>query len=212
MIRRIQQHLEAIYDFETGHSAEDFLVGPETARRLGGSLRAPEEVLVGETDGDLELALYLEPKLLDRLEPYRDASGRAVVNEALPSLCQVAEGVSHLLYLVRAAHLSRKVSMLELETQAEIDKFAVCVLLSWGDGVRQWANELFRRIFEAVRFREDLSAEEHHRYEEANRLSGNFCRKLLRHTEEGRFDRLLSDLRYAYRLGAEAKLRHLAVS
>ena len=49
-----------------------------------------------------------------------------------------------------------------------------------------------------------------HRYEEANRLSAAYCQRLIRHVAERRMDRLLSELRYSYRLGAEAKLRYLA--
>ena len=45
----------------------------------------------------------------------------------------------------------------------------------------------------------------------ANRLARNYCARLLPHVAERRLDKLLSALRYSYRLGAEAKLRHLAL-
>jgi hypothetical protein len=44
----------------------------------------------------------------------------------------VAEGVSHFVYL-SSAMLERSVSLLELEAQAEVDKFAICGLLRWGE-------------------------------------------------------------------------------
>ncbi len=71
-----------------------------------------------------------------------------------------------------------------------------------------WARELMRRLFERVSYLPRLSVQERWRYEEANRLSRNFCSRLMGHVTGRRLERLLTDLRYAYRLGAEAKLRH----
>ncbi|HEX8538985.1 MAG TPA: hypothetical protein VF664_16060, partial [Cystobacter sp.] len=93
---------------------------------------------------------------------------------------------------------------------AEVDKFALCLLHRWGAGVRAWAEELRWRLFDRVSYRTRLSEEELWRYQEANRLSRNFCSRLMGHVASRRLERLLSDLRYAYRLGAEAKLRHFA--
>ena len=104
-------------------------------------------------------------------------------------------------------------SLLELEAQAEVDKFAICLLHRWGEGVLAWAKELFRRLFERVSLPgRACPAPERWRYEEANRLSRAFCARLLPHVAERRLDRLLSALRYSYRLGAEAKLHHLALT
>ena len=57
-----------------------------------------------------------------------------------------------------------------------------------------------------------LSPDERWRYEEANRLARNYCQQLIPYFLERRLDRLLVSLRYSYRLGAEAKLQHLAVA
>jgi hypothetical protein len=122
----------------------------------------------------------------------------------------VAEGVSHFLYVAHTAAHGRTVSLLELEAQAEVDKFAVCLLHRWGEGVGAWAEELLERLFQRVSYRERLSPQERWRYQEANRLSRLFCTRLMGHVTGRRLDRLLGDLRYAYRLGAEAKLRHFA--
>ena len=103
-------------------------------------------------------------------------------------------------------------SLLELEAQAEVDKFAICLLQRWGEGALAWAKELFHRLFEAIRYLPHLPGAERWRYEEANRLSRAFCARLLPHVAERRLDKLLSALRYNYRLGAEAKLHHLALT
>ena len=208
MIRRVQAHLEAIYGLTCEARAEAFVVDSEVAARLGGTGRAQEELLVSEGDGELELALYIAPALLHRLAPYETGPLGALLDVELEGYCLVAEGVSHFLYVTHTALHGRTVSLLELEAQAEVDKFVLCLLHRWGDGVREWAEELRTRLFDRVSYGRRLSREERWRYEEANRLSRNFCSRLMGHVAGRRLERLLSELRYAYRLGAEAKLRH----
>ncbi|RKG89676.1 hypothetical protein [Corallococcus terminator] len=210
MVGRLQAHLEAIYGFRCQARAEAFVVDLETAALLGGTGRAPEELLVLEARGGLELALYLSPALLARLERYDASPLGSVLDGDLDGYCQVTEGVSHFLYVAHTAHYERTVSLLELEAQAEVDKFVVCLLHRWGEGVVGWARELLQRLFDHVAYQPRLSLEERWRYEEANRVSRRFCARLMGHVVARRLDRLLGDLRYAYRLGAEAKLRHFA--
>lgn len=210
MIARVQEHLEAIYGFTCEARAEGFVVDTEAAVQLGATGRAEEELLVLEADGGLELALYLSPALLLRLEPYASAPPHSMVEGGLKDFCLVAEGVSHFVYVAHTALHGRTVSLLELEAQAEVDKFALCLLQRWGDGAREWAEELRSRLFDRVSYGPRLSQAERWRYEEANRLSRNFCTRMMGHVAGRRLERLLSELRYAYRLGAEAKLRHFA--
>ncbi|MFL5356515.1 hypothetical protein [Archangium sp.] len=210
MIGRVQAHLEAIYGITCAARAEGFVVDTEAAVLLGATGRADEELLVLEGDGELELALYLAPALLSRLRPYESGPVDSMLELELDGFCQLAEGVSHFVYVAHTAVHGRTVSLLELEAQAEVDKFALCLLHRWGEGVGAWAEELRGRLFDRVSYRERLSEAERWRYEEANRLSRNFCSRLMGHVAGRRLERLLSDLRYAYRLGAEAKLRHFA--
>ncbi len=210
MIGRMQDHLEAIYGFTCEARAETFVVDTEAAVQLGGTGRAEEELLVSAGEDELELALYLAPSLLDRLKPYEAGPVGYVLDGDLDGYCQLAEGVSHFLYVAHTAAHGRALSLLELEAQAEVDKFAVCLLHRWGEGVKAWSEELLRRLFDRISYRPSLSAQERWRYEEANRLSRNFCTRLMGHVGGRRLDRLLSDLRYAYRLGAEAKLQHFS--
>ncbi|MDY7229790.1 hypothetical protein [Hyalangium rubrum] len=210
MIGRVQDHLEAIYGITCEARAETFVVDTEAAVQLGGTGRTEEELLVSEAEGELEMALYLAPSLLSRLKPYEAGPVGHLLDGDLDGYCQLAEGVSHFLYVAHTAAHGRALSLLELEAQAEVDKFAVCLLHRWGEGVKAWAQELLRRLFDRVSYHARLSPQERWRYEQANRLSRNFCSRLMVHVAERRLDRLLSELRYAYRLGAEAKLAHFA--
>jgi hypothetical protein len=210
MIGRVQEHLEAIYGITCAARAEGFVVDTEAAVLLGATGRSEEELLVYQGEEELELALYLAPTLLRRLAPYESSPLGSLLERELDGFCQLAEGVSHFVYVTHTAVHGRTVSLLELEAQAEVDKFALCLLHRWGDGVGAWAEELLRRLFDRVSYRARLSEAERWRYEEANRLSRNFCTRLMGHVTSRRLERLLSELRYAYRLGAEAKLRHFA--
>lgn len=207
MLDAIQEHLEAIYGIRCEYRARDFLVDGEAARALGGTARAREELLVHESGDGLELALYLEPSLVARVSAMQP--GEAVEAD-LGAFCDVAEGVSHFVYLAHTAALERKVSLLELEAQAEVDKFVVCTLSRWSAGVASWAGSVVHRLFERVGFHDHLSASEHWRYREANRLAKSYCERLLPMVRGRRLDRLLAELRHGYRLGAEAKLQYFA--
>ncbi|MGQ0505152.1 MAG: hypothetical protein ACT4TC_07495 [Myxococcaceae bacterium] len=207
LVAQVQEHLEAIYGIKCEHRANDFVVDDKVASSLGRNVQANEELLIKEENGELFLSLYLDPALLERL---RTAAPEALLDSELRGYCEVAEGVSHFLYLAHVADQDRQVSLLELETQAEVDKFATCVLYRWGEGAPAYAKHLMHRLFDDVRFRETLSSDERWRYEQANRVARAFCKRLLTSITARRLDKLLSELRYAYRLGAEAKLRHLS--
>jgi hypothetical protein len=201
MLDAIQEHLEAIYGIRAEYRASDFLVDTEAARRLGASGRAREELLVSESHEGLELALYVEPALLARVAAHGPEAD-------MGDFCEVAEGVSHFVYVAHTARQERTVSLLELEAQAEVDKFAVCTLLRWGSQAGRWAGELVGRLFERVQLRAHLTEGERWRYLEANRLAKTYAERLLPLVRAGRLDRLLAELRHGYRLGAEAKLQY----
>ncbi|MFZ5470706.1 MAG: hypothetical protein ACOZIN_14840 [Myxococcota bacterium] len=210
MVGRVQDHLEAIYGYRCELRAAEYLVDEAAARALGGTGRAREELLVADDGEELGLALYLSKDLLERVRAYEEAPPDVVVSHDLPAYCEVAEGVSHFLYITFAAREERQVSLLELEAQAEVDKFVSCALARWNQNVSAWAKELLARMFEHVGYLPSLSADERHRYEEANRLAGQYCRQVTRLLASGRMDRLLAELRKSYRLGAKAKLAYLA--
>lgn len=205
MVDAIQRQLEAIYGITCEYRAKDFLVDGEAALLLGGTGRAREELLVAEGEEGLELALYVEPTLLARV---CSSEPEGAMSADIGDFCEVAEGVSHFLYVAHTAKLERKVSLLELEAQAEVDKFAVCTLLRWGLHAGRWAGSLVGRLFEQVEFRSNLTGPERMRYAEANRLAKAYCKRLLPLVRSGRMDRLLAELRHGYRLGAEAKLHY----
>jgi hypothetical protein len=207
----LQEELEAIYGV-TAPPVGRFLLGREAAAAAGRGPEAPEELLVLQDEDGLSLGLFLDEEVL-AAAAFADPHARRprlVSRRLLRHLAPAAEGISHFVYLATRAQAGRQVSLLELEVQAEVDKFALLILHLWRRGLRRVSPALRRRLFERVGYRPQLGAAELHRYREANRLGAGYARWL-----EGRYvrgadlDGLLRELRRSYRLGSGEKLGYL---
>jgi hypothetical protein len=207
----LQEELESIYGVSAPPVGE-FLLGPEAAAAAGRTAGAEEELLVLEEDDGVALGLFLDPAVLSAAasaDPHHRRP-RLVARRLLRHLAPATEGVSHFVYLSTRAAEGRPVSLLELEVQAEVDKFALLLLHLWRRGLRRVSPALRRRLFERIGFRDGLAAEELSRYREANRLGGGYARWLEgRYVSEADLDGLLRELRRSYRLGSSEKLGYL---
>ncbi len=210
ILARLQSLLGEIYDVEPPLDVATFLVtDPAIASRWTETATATDEALfLRETEDGLDLALFVDGAVLQRLE---SADPFARLTEGnLQDCCTALEGVSHLLYLAWSVMQGRSVSLLELETQAEVDKFAATLLLS---GARPGAEvaELHGRLFERVRFATGLDPERLGRYQAANRFAARFCHRLARrwlHAPRTEHSGLFGELRRFYRLPHARKIAH----
>jgi len=215
LLRGLQGLLARIYDAPAAHDVHDFLVTDAArAAQLAGNLQPPatdEQLLMAEVADGLEVSLYLDAQVLGRLAARCPL--RALDERNLADYCTALEGVSHFHYVVWNTDRCREISLLELELQAEVDKYASALRLMLEQREGRFPHELFSRLFEGARFLPQLADAERARYEEAHRCAARFCRRL-----EERFLRprrahpegLLAELRHFYRLGSQAKLRHAA--
>lgn len=209
MLNDLQHALETIYGVSVPHRVEDFVLDRAHLEHLGQAERAPETLYVHESGGGIDIGLFISPEVMRRLpELGRNALlGRGL----LPAFTTAVEGVSHFVYLTLQALRERAVSMLELEVQAEIDKFATSVLHLWKHGEREGSGELRTRLFDRVHFRADLGPEERSRYVTANRLARSYAAFLdARFIASGRLEGLLRELRRTYRLTSVDKFAWLA--
>ncbi len=93
----------------------------------------------------------------------------------LDTLCQVIEGVSHFVYLAECVRRRRPTTQLELELQAEVDKF---VLLAFGPLARRdvgTVRKVHASLYERVAFLHEAGSEDGERYRLANDLAARFC-------------------------------------
>lgn len=212
VLRELQSLLGRIYDVEVAHDVYDFLITDrrDLAQWHGASAASgtPETLLVEQGDGRLDLALYLDAALLERLAA--SAPLERLHDGNLEDFCTALEGVSHFACVTWCAARGREVSVLGLEMQAEVDKYAAAVLLAGTQRGGALAHELHSRLFEQVRFRDDLAADARRMYEAANRYAARFCRRLedrFLRRRTVRVDEMLGELRRFYRLGDAGKLR-----
>ena len=210
MISRLQQQLNDIYQAGTGHDVRDYLVtDPTLARCIGQEAvlsDSRETLLMAEDDDGLALSLFLDSELLQRLES-ADPLTRLRAH-LLNDFWQVLEGISHFNCVVWKASRDRNVSLLELELQAEIDKFVSTMLLAQGQGRQDLLGRLHGWLFEEIRFHDELDEEQLERYKAANDYAARFCHSLR--------DRLIDDgagvlpeLRRFYLLPMTDKISHI---
>ena len=192
MLSTIQRDIEAVYRLDRAFDISEFTVARS---QVDAPLDRPEQVLVHESEDVLELALVLDDELLG-----------PNVDWDLERFCVCAEGVSHMLYLAQAARCDSQISQLELEVQAEIDKFALLLLR-----VGMPAKTAIRRLFLDNRLRTDLTSNERQRYTEANALALAFARSLIsRFVTRSYTDGLLAELRRVYRMVGAQKRAYLS--
>ncbi|RME32733.1 MAG: hypothetical protein D6786_09755 [Gammaproteobacteria bacterium] len=207
VLGRFQQGLQRLYDLEIEHAVQDFLI---TDRKLACILApdaphagAPERLLVAEREDSLDLSLFLDESLLRQLQ--EDDPDRRLHSGNLQPYLQVLEGVSHFLYLAWNASRDRSVTMLELELQAEIDKF-VSSLLLFSSQHGSAPERLHACLFDNPAYDEALDERTRARYRDANRYAARYCMHLLRQLGHYRFGALLGELRRFYRLPQPRKL------
>ena len=214
LVRQLQARLAGLYDAPAEQDVHDFLITDAAhAAALQGAARPPtdEQLLIAEGEEGVELSLYVDAAVLQRLAKHCPL--RRLSEENLADFCTALEGVSHFHYFVWSAVRARSVSLLELELQAEVDKYASALRLTLDQREGQFPADLFHRLFGRVEFLPHLAAHERARYEEAHHFAARFCRRLeerFLRRRRARPEALLAELRAFYRLGRHAKLRHAA--
>jgi hypothetical protein len=210
MLNRLQASLEQLYDVSTPHRVEDFVVhDPRLAAVLAqhaGAPYVPEQLFVVQSGDNVDLALFLEAALMERLG--QDNPQDRLHPGNLGDFCTALEGVSHFLYLVWNAHFERPITAFELELQAEVDKFVVSAAILRDQAHRSPLRPLWHRLFAGIRFRAELGPAERERYETANRLAAMYCRTLDFGLEPEN-PAMIRELRRFYRLPRRAKVRHI---
>ncbi|HET9693700.1 MAG TPA: hypothetical protein VFP48_04905 [Steroidobacteraceae bacterium] len=215
LLGQLQSLLAGLYDTPVEHDVHDFLItDPQFAAALQSSAAPPptdEQLLIAETGDGLAMSLFLHAEVLERLG--RHCPLQSLDEQNLQDYCTALEGVSHFHYVSWSTGCDRSVSLLELELQAEVDKYAsaLALLLAQRDG--RFPGELFRRLFEGAQLLPHLDDAERERYTEAHRFAARFCRRLeerFLRRRQARPAAMLAELRSFYRLGRHAKLRYAA--
>ncbi len=211
ILRHLQDLIGRIYDVRVAHDVYDFLVTDRSRLPQAAQSGATDEALIVAHDGDgdaVGVSLYLDPDLLQRLrraDPLRRLDERNVAD------CWTAlEGVSHFVYFTWNAGHDKPVSLLELEMQAEVDKYVASFWLLRRQFPQRFPAELLNLLFERTRIDPRLAQGREDIYREASRYAERFCRRLERALRrEASTQDVLAELRRFYRLTGDRKVAHI---
>jgi hypothetical protein len=178
-LRRIQKRIERYYALENAPNVVDFAAPSGAGER--------EVLLVKESDAAVELALLVPGQ-----------APRAGANDLW---LQLLEGVSHSVLVAERARTGLPATQLELELQAEVDKFVLLALEPKGCD-RDAAREIHERLFAAPSFLHAADTELGRRYRLAHDLAARLAERLMRRKPaEAR-----ALLRRFYRVGQTEKI------
>ena len=206
VLGRLQRGLERLYRVATGVEVDHFVIDEATRDRFDLPRAAREQLLVREGDDGLDLALYVDAAVLARLADHDP--GARLDHRNTAAFLYALEGVSHFVYTIVCARADRPVSALELELQAEVDKYVTCLLAT--DAAPAASAAWRRRLFHDVAYEDDLDDDERDRYRAANENARRYAASLERRFVARRsiLD-MLEELRRFYRLSLAGKLAHI---
>lgn len=204
MIDKLQQKLVHTYDLEPQQAASSFLCDRALATSvLNRTPDRPEMLLVVPEEGEAatSVGLYIDSEVLVQAQSHANA------------FLTTLEGVSHLTYVLFRTERGGYVSELELELQAEVDKYALTLgaeaMVGRGAGLIR-SRRLRKTLFEQVLFRDAAHSEQGERYRYANALALRFSESLeSRFVKEANPAGLSSELRRFYRMGQSQKIAHI---
>lgn len=190
---RIQERLARTYLIDGAPAVDNFIQPTDGPAR--------EALLIRDADGELEVALHLPREAI--------AGGRP---PSFDEVCQIVEGVSHFVYVAERARRELPATQLELELQAEVDKYVLFVHGALDAGAAGCfepgrASRIRSRLFEKVRFLHPAGTERGDRYRIANDLAARFVGRIEAElARRGRYAEMLARLRRFYAVGQAEKI------
>lgn len=206
----LQDALAEIYDLPSTPDVREFLLTDRAQLAAMSSRHSDEQLLLAEEGDTLAMALYIDPQVLMRLTG-RDPL-ESLTHENLADYLTVAEGVSHFVYVAWNTGFDKPVTLLELELQAEVDKYVLCAWLLSAQNAGRFPRELHRALFDRTRVDPVAAEGREGLYRMASRYAARFCRRVaavLERRRRGSMRDSLAELRRFYRLGNARKLAYI---
>jgi hypothetical protein len=210
--QKLQKLLVRIYSIDIDANISDYLVTDRNfLHAMSGNSKpnVDEALFIMEGDDTLDVSLYLNEVVLQRLaaaNPYVDLS-----QNNLDDFCKVLEGVSHFVCIAWNALHDKCVTRLELELQAEVDKYiGTRLLLGSQPGSGIASDDLIEHLFAEFQYHDGLMDDELQRYKHANGMGGRYCHSLARRFPGGHLTvDMLQELRAFYRMPQPDKFSHM---
>ena len=207
LLNDLQHRLASLYEAPVSYDVYDFLItDAKLARILNGDGNNNERLLLHQAEDALDLSLFIDESILSTLR--KSDPRTCLAHSNLDAFLIALEGVSHFNYVIWHAHHDRQITQLEMELQAEVDKFVTTLMLFDEQGTMANHDQVHRILFETSKFLPSDDTGSLRRYRDANRFAGQYCRKLQsRYPARHRQNTFINELRRFYRLGQNGKIR-----
>jgi hypothetical protein len=202
MLQIIQKWIESTYCLEQEQPVSQFLIKQTLLKKYLGNQHplnhAEEVLLVFAQNEEVELGLYLHPKFSRKMDFY---------NSSPHEILTLLEGVSHLRLALNRFRVGENFSQLEMELQAEIDKF---LFFSMPHDLfpnrNAWAH------LEKEANLRGLSKQQKETYQTARRLACRYCLELeKKYLNTKSFDGLFHEVRQFYRMSHWKKIHTIGL-
>lgn len=213
LLKQVQNQLESLYGIGIRERVEEFIIGKDEALDLlqpPSEIKIPKELfLVRESQEDMvEVALFLDQKLIHNLE--KNDPFESLNRENLSDFCILIEGISHFVYYLWKAHKEIPITQLEMELQAEIDKFLMLFFYLRSDNQNMSSESFFKALFEDFQLFAELSEQEKERYQTASDLACRYCYQLQQKYQNNQeITQMLEEIRAFYKWSQSAKIKHI---
>lgn len=201
MIDQTQEQLEDLYNIKAGIPASELLIEHHDLKSLLGDdhpfIYSEEVVLACSSSGELEVGIFFNDDILQNLSNLNQHQEMTLM-----------EGVSHYLLFVHKHQNNLVVNNLELEMQAQIDKFLLFVL----DQEKRYS---VSQVLEMIDQKPNLSSLDQDlkdMYQESNDLALGFCHRLNEDfLRKNKFSEFYDKIRQFYRQDTQEKLRQVSL-
>ena len=215
LVKTVQQQFQSIYQLPHDLSIEDFLINQETFETvqekqcdLLSTIHHRGFMLLFTEGDELHVGIFLHNKLIDNLHKHNPLLGLHEKN--IDDFCIMIEEVSHFLYTTWKARHDIKMTKLEIELQAEVDKFVLCSLYRAQHPDPTHRLSLMELLFEGYHFEKSLSEESKQRYQTASSLARHYCHFLDRHyMNDNHIPQMIKEIRQFYRFSQTEKISHI---
>lgn len=210
LLTTIQNHLEDLYEVSVSQNVLDYVITDKDFAEIVSNNKIGkdtlEQLLIATNDEYVDVSLYLDDNLVNRLG--KDYPSPHTDKNDLHDFWIALEGVSHFLYLAWNAHHDRAVSQLELELQAEVDKFvSVTSALHLENDIKN-TKEIWTLLFSEPKYKDNLELENLLRYQKANAYASEYCRNLIE-MQKSPTKSMQKELRRFYRLSQRDKISRI---
>ncbi len=149
---QVQTQLECLYGIGLEQKVGDYLINKNEALsyiNTPAQTTIPKELFLvrrSEEQDTVEVALFLDHTLIDNLSAHNPFE--SINDTNFSDFCIMIEGVSHFVYYLWKAQQKRNITQLEMELQAEIDKFLMLYFFLRSDKNPVYVQQLFRALFD----------------------------------------------------------------